>query len=131
MSYYRWNVLIYGSETKIGLRTFTTQSGKMSLQWLTTILNLRSDSSADLFLFLYLSSRKTPRWKSIVQRGLYFSLKKNCFFLSDNSGSLDHYICLFCSSVMHSLHKQYCEHSSQFSFWEIQIECLRKPDGAK
>ena len=99
--------------------TFITHSGKMSLRWLTTFLNLGSDLSAVLFLSLYLSSRKTPRWKSIVQKDLYFSFRKELFFRSGNSGSVDHHICLFCSSVMHGLQKQ-CGHSSQFSFWGIQ-----------
>ena len=60
--------------------TFITHSGKMSLRWLTTFLNLGSDLSAVLFLSLYLKSRKTPRWKSIVQKDLYFSFRKELFF---------------------------------------------------
>ena len=49
-------------------------------------------------------SFKENTLKCIVQKDLYFSFRKNLFFLSGNSVSFDHYICIFCSFVMHVLH---------------------------
>lgn len=105
-----------GNQTRTKL---TTHSGRMSLRWLATLVNRGSNWRTFSFLSLYLSSRKTPLWKSIVQKNLYFSFRNEVFLLSGNAGSEGHHICLFLPSVMQGLQKQ-CSHSSQFWLCGIQ-----------
>ena len=101
--------------------TFTTHSGKMSLQLLTTILNLGSHWVLYYSSLCICQQGKHLYGKALSKKIYMFPFEKK-YFLSGNSSSRDHYIRLFCSSVIHGLNKQ-CGHSSQFSFWDIQIEC--------
>ena len=92
--------------------TCTTHSGKMSLQWLTTFLNLRSDLSAVLFLSLYLKSRKIPRWKSIVQKDyfpkrIFFFGRATLVQLNTTFVYFVHLLCMVCRNnvgIHHNFH---------------------------
>ena len=114
-----------GWETKIGLHLLhiPVKSGKMPLRWLTTILNSGLIECCIIPPSVSVIKENTSMEKHCPKRFI-FSFRKELFFLSGNSGSLD----LSCLSVMQGLHKQMWAFITIFIMGGTDRMSFRSPD---
>lgn len=63
--------------------------------------------------------KNTYMYENAMSKITYVFFHKELFLLSGDTGSVDHHICLFLSSVIHALQKHFW-HSSQFSLYGIR-----------